>query len=89
MNTEMNVEMSGKWINQSDAIGLRDGLKKYERSKIIEIYFARLDGRDASDFSLEFDFLFKVELEDIRLFLLNQQPQDLILSKVLELVKAS
>ena len=60
----------------------RSVLERYERSKILEIYFSRLDGRVPNEIPSEFSKLYEIELNVIKAFLLGQYPQDTLLQKV-------
>lgn len=61
----------------------REILEKFERSKILEVYFSRLDGRSLTVMQEDYKELYDVELRDIKRFLLGQHPQDIILANVL------
>jgi hypothetical protein len=64
----------------------REALGKFERSKILEIYFARLDGRVPDEIPSEHEELYALELADIKNFLLGQHPQDPILQKIFRIM---
>jgi hypothetical protein len=64
----------------------REALEKFERSKILEIYFARLDGRVPDEIPFEHEDLYALELEKIKKFLLGQHPQDPILQKIFRIM---
>jgi hypothetical protein len=57
----------------------RTTLEKFERAKILEVYFARLDGRTAQNIPSEFAALYELDLQEIKTFLLGQHPRDNLL----------
>jgi hypothetical protein len=61
-------------------------LEKFERSKILETYFSRLDGHTSDDAPAEYHELFEIELEYIKTFLLGQYPQDPILQRIFKIM---
>jgi hypothetical protein len=63
-------------INSSRTI-----LEKFERSKLLEVYFARIDGRRLDEQDSDIQELYELELEDIKAFLLGQHPRDTLLHK--------
>ena len=56
-------------------------LERYDRSKILEVYFSRLDGRVPESIKPEHAPLYDIELDQIKSFLLGQHPQDTLLHK--------
>jgi hypothetical protein len=60
----------------------RATLEKFERAKILEIYFSRIDGRRPECMPADFKALYEIDLQEIKSFLLGQHPHDPILSKV-------
>ncbi len=74
-------EKLGNDVNNS-----RITLGKFERSKILQVYFARLDGRLPEDIPLEYQELYTIELPVIKSFLLNQHPQDALLLKIFKMM---
>lgn len=61
-------------------------LEKFERSKILEIYFSRLDGRIPESISSDYYELYEIELNEIKKFLLGQHPQDSILQRIFKIM---
>ena len=61
-------------------------LEKFERSKILEVYFSRLDGLTPDEVPAEYHELFDIELDYIKGFLLGQYPQDPILQKIFKIM---
>lgn len=64
----------------------REVLEKFERSKILEIYFARLDGRLPEQIPEEYESLYAIDLPTIKSFLMGQHPQDPLLQKVFRMM---
>jgi hypothetical protein len=64
----------------------RASLERFERSKILEIYFARLDGRVPDEIPSEHEELYALELANIKNFLLGQHPHDPILQKIFRIM---
>jgi predicted transcriptional regulator len=64
----------------------RSVLDKFERSKILEVYFARLDGRMPDIIPEELKELYEIELISIKSFLLGQHPQDPLLHKIFRMM---
>lgn len=69
-----------------DVNTIRNTLGKFERSKILQVYFARLDGRTPEEIPHEFHELYSIELSAIKSFLLNQHPQDALLQKIFRIM---
>lgn len=69
-----------------DALEIKIILGKFERSKILEIYFARFDGRIPETVPEIYTELYKIELHVIKEYLLGQRPHDPILAKILRLM---
>lgn len=69
-----------------ETVCVRTVLERFERYKILEVYFARLDGRWPGFIPADQRPLWEIELEDIKAFLLGQHPQDNILSRLLKLM---
>lgn len=61
-------------------------LDKFERSKILQVYFARLDGRSPEEIPSEYAELYSIDLSLIKSFLLNQLPQDALLQKIFKMM---
>lgn len=68
------------------SITVRETLEKFERSKILEVYFSRLDGRIPSQISGDYEDLYAIELPLIKAFLLGQHPQDTLLQKIFRIM---
>lgn len=80
------VEMSENHSEIHDANHVRSVLEQFERSKILEVYFARLDGRIPEIIPSELNELYEIELSSIKGFLLGQHPQDTLLMKVFRIM---
>jgi hypothetical protein len=74
--------MSEKIISANDLLLTRKTLDKFERSKILEVYFARLDGRIPDSIPSDHHELYQLELKAIKAFLMGQYPQDTLLQKI-------
>ena len=61
-------------------------LEKYDRSKILEVYFSRIDGRRPESIPSGEEDIYELELGVIKGFLLGQHPQDTLLQKVFRLM---
>lgn len=59
-------------VNEMSEINPRLVLEKFDRSKILEIYFSRLNDGASKIIPVQYEDLYKVELEDIRGFLQGQ-----------------
>lgn len=70
----------------NDVNSCRITLGKFERSKILQVYFARLDGRSPEEIPVEFQELYTIDLPIIKSFLLNQHPQDALLLKIFKMM---
>lgn len=79
-------EMSETDFAQLNYQDTRSTLAKFERAKILEIYFSRLDGRKPEFVPEEFESLYRIELGEIKNFLLGQHPQDAILQRILKVM---
>ncbi len=77
----LEKEESGNTVNNN-----RITLGKFERSKILQVYFARLDGRTPEEIPSEYQELYSIELQAIKTFLLNQHPQDALLQKIFKMM---
>lgn len=77
-----------KEIETSDFItsSVREALGKFERSKILEVYFSRLDGRIPEHISGDYEELYAIDLDVIKTFLLGQHPQDTLLQKIFRIM---
>lgn len=65
---------------------VRTTLEKFERAKILEIYFSRIDGRTPDIVPASLQELYEIDLQDIKSFLLGQHPHDPLLSKVFRIM---
>lgn len=59
---------------------LREALFRYQRSQILEVYFARLDGRENTNPELE--ELYDFSLADLELFLSGRFQQDPLIQQL-------
>lgn len=69
-----------------EAISNREILEKFERSKILEVYFSRIDGRIPEIIPDSYKDLYEVDILSIKNFLLGQHPHDSILSKLFRIM---
>lgn len=65
---------------------VRATLEKFERAKILEVYFSRVDGRRPDIVPASHKELYEIDLQDIKSFLLGQHPHDPLLSKVFRIM---
>lgn len=79
-------ELSESSDSLTDLTHIRRTLGKFERSKILEIYFARLDGRIPDEIPVEYEELYQIELNSIKKFLLGQYPQDNLLQRLFKIM---
>jgi hypothetical protein len=79
-------ELSSLSKESSETITIRALLESFERSKILEIYFARVDGRMPRIIPIEYKSLYELELDQIKAFFLGQYPHDVLLSKVIKIM---
>lgn len=78
-----NNELSETQNSSNELFLARIILEKFERAKILEVYFARLDGRTLdNNIPGEYYELYDMELETIKSFLLGQHPQDPLLQRI-------
>ncbi len=61
-------------------------LEKFERSKILEVYFSRIDGRIPQSIPDSYQELYQLELGAIKSYLLGQYPQDTLLTKIFRIM---
>ncbi len=61
-------------------------LEKFERSKILEVYFSRIDGRIPKSIPDSYQELYQLELGAIKSYLLGQHPQDTLLTKIFRIM---
>lgn len=80
------VEMSENQNEIHDAYHIRSVLEQYERSKILEVYFSRIDGRVPDIVPADQRALYEIDLNSIKGFLLGQHPQDTLLMKVFRMM---
>jgi len=79
-------EMSEKDFAQSNFAEAHSILGKFERAKILEVYFARLDGRVPENVKEDYSILYAIDLKTIKGYLLGQHPQDAILHKLFKVM---
>lgn len=79
-------EMSERNVSGDQEASIRIILEKFERAKILEVYFSRLDGRVPEEIPASYQKLYEVELSQIKNFLLGQHPQDTLLQKVFRMM---
>jgi len=84
--TALTETTSGNSESSKDSLWVRTVLEKFERSKILEVYFLRLDGRVPDEVPADFHELYEIELNDIKAFLLGQHPQDTLLHKIFRIM---
>lgn len=77
---------SGNSESSKGSLWVRTVLEKFERSKILEVYFLRLDGRTPDDIPADHQELYEIELNEIKAFLLGQHPQDTLLHKIFRIM---
>lgn len=75
-------EMSEKDFVPSNFAEAQSILGKFERAKILEVYFGRLDGRTPDIVPEDISLLYAIDLKLIKSYLLGQHPQDAILHKL-------
>lgn len=78
--------MSDKCVSNNLEASTRIILEKFERAKILEVYFSRLDGRVPEVIPASYQKLYEVEMSEIKNFLLGQHPQDTLLQKVFRMM---
>ena len=61
-------------------------LERFERAKILEVYFSRIDGRIPKNIPEAYEDLYSIELTCIKNFLLGQHPQDTLLAKIFRIM---
>lgn len=59
---------------------IKEELLRYKRSQILEVYFARLDGRENNNPALE--KLYQLPMEDLKLFLSGKFQQDPLIQQL-------
>ncbi len=62
-------------------------LDSFERSKILEIYFLRIDGRSDSALAKNYGPLFAIEINEIKDYLLHLDSKDSMLQKFLHITE--
>lgn len=65
---------------------IKRSLEKFERSKILEVYFSRVDGRIPGSIPDEYQELYAIELGSIKSYLLGQHPQDSLLQRIFRMM---
>jgi hypothetical protein len=64
----------------------RQILNKFKRSKLLDVYFSRLEGRTCQNISREVEEVYAIKLPVIKAYLLGQHPQDSILQKIFRIM---
>lgn len=82
----ISKEVSDQEKEMLVALASRETLEKFERSKILEVYFSRLDGRIPEHIPEDYEELYEVELTTIKSFLMGQHPQDTLLQKIFRIM---
>lgn len=59
---------------------LKESLLRYKRSQILEVYFARLDGRENANPALR--ELYELSMEDLKLFLSGKFQHDPLIQQL-------
>lgn len=70
----------------NEALFARSVLVKFDRAKILEAYFARIDAREPNLTLAESLEISSIDTEYIRSFLLNQWSQDSVLQQVVRMM---
>jgi len=83
---ESMYDLSEKKSEALEANLVRATLEKFERAKILEVYFSRVDGRRPDIVPVSLRELYEIDLQDIKSFLLGQHPHDPLLSKVFRIM---
>lgn len=65
---------------------VRATLAKFDRAKILQVYFSRLDGRLPETLDVECNELYEIPLQDIKAYLLGQHPHDSILQRIFRIM---
>lgn len=79
-------EMSEEDFAPLHSENARRTLEKFERAKVLDVYFARVDGRAPENIKSEFEELYRIDLVSIKKFLLEQHPLDPILHSILKVL---
>ena len=79
-------DLSEKKLADLQANLTRATLERFERAKILEIYFLRIDGRKPDIVPATLKPLYDIDLQDIKSFLMGQHPHDPILSKIFRIM---
>lgn len=64
-------------------------LDSFERAKILEIYFLRIEGRTNESIPSGHEVLYSLDLNEIKNYLLGQETKDSILPKVLNITESA
>lgn len=78
METFQPFELSKRSAQDTQII-----LASFERRTLLDVYFARTDGRTPDTIPAAFAELYSMDLKAIRDFLMNQRPVDPLLIKIL------
>lgn len=65
---------------------IRKILSNFENSKILQVYFARIDEIIPEIIPFEFMELYNLELDSLRTYLLNQYPIDPLVHRLLSVL---
>jgi proteasome assembly chaperone (PAC2) family protein len=65
-----------------DAQRTKEVLEKFERGRILEVYFSRLDGRLPTNIPSDHHELYQLQLNDMKNYLLGHHPQDTLMQKI-------
>lgn len=79
-------DLSEKKLAALQANLTRATLERFERAKILEVYFLRVDGRNPDIVPASQKELYEIDLQEIKSFLLGQHPHDPLLSKVFRIL---
>ncbi len=63
----------------------RNSLKDHDRSEILKVYFARLDGR-TNEGHVDSEDLYQLDLSVLKDYLLGQYPPDPLLHKIVHIM---
>jgi hypothetical protein len=64
-------------------------LDSFDRAKILEIYFLRIEGRTKDSIPHGHEVLYSMDLNEIKNYLLGQEAKDSILPKVLNITESA
>jgi hypothetical protein len=64
-------------------------LDSFERAKILEIYFLRIEGRTNDSIPRGHEVLYSMDLNEMKTYLLGQETKDSILPQVLNVTESA